>query len=147
MGYGDNEPPALRATPYAQTLMVPNHIDLLVLTFVSWDVIKLDWSVDGRGLPRVEFDAGSTSISFTLQDIVSGGFYTMSAQGCAKAVDGSTTYCSPTSRPINVTASTNTDSLRGFLDGSGLTVGNNFSVRSALRQAGRSGSWRTIMGV
>jgi len=144
MGYGDDEPPAIRADAFPATLFSQNHFQILILTFVAWDVIKLSWSIEDDLPGSREIDSGSTSTEFPLP-AKSGGTYTFTAQGCARAVDGSTNYCSPTSAPLRVTAAQNTNSLRQLLLRSNVVPGKGVRLRSYL-PAGPT-SLRTLLGL
>ena len=135
MGFGDNEPPALRADPFPATLQGPGGFKLLILTFVSWDVLKM--SVSGAGqMQHIQIDATGESTDFVFRPAKSGQVYSFVAKGCARALDGSTNHCSPKSEPLKVPAATNTNSLRRFLSMSG-------AAGTSLRTAGH-GSLRSL---
>jgi hypothetical protein len=119
MGYADEVPPSIRADAFPATLYVPNHFQILILTFVTWDVIKFTWSIQGGPKGGFEAEAGKEGAEFSFP-AQSGLTYSFTAQGCAKALDGSTNYCSPISRPLEVVAAQNTPSLKHFLQRSGI---------------------------
>jgi hypothetical protein len=147
MGFGDNEPPSVRADPFPATLTSGNHFKLLILTFVPWDVIKLDWSrEDGPG-GRLEFHSGRESTDFIFGPVKSGARYSFVATGCAKAIDGSTNFCSPPSDPISIVAATNTNKLRQFLQISGITTRGGISLRTVIASANSVVSLKSLMGL
>lgn len=147
MGFGDDIPPALRASAFAATLDSVNRFEILILTFVAWDVIKLSWSIRGDERGTIEFDSGKTSTDFTFKPVKSGAIYSFSAQGCAKALDGSTNFCSPTSRTIEALAATNTNSLRQFLQMSGVDLAHMVLFRPLVTPAGSEVSLRMLMQI
>jgi hypothetical protein len=141
MGFGDNEPPALRVDPFAATLRHPSGFKLLILTFVSWDVLKI--SVGHAGTEQhIQIDATGKSTEFEFKPTRSGTAYSFAAQGCARAIDGSTNFCSPMSKQLFVTAATNTNRLSQFLRLSGVPIA---SLRSAI--GGPLDSLRNLMGL
>jgi hypothetical protein len=141
MGFGDNEPPALRADPFPATLRHPSGFKLLILTFVSWDVLKI--SVGHAGdQQHIQIDATGKSTEFNFTPTRSEATYSFAAQGCARAIDGSTNFCSPISRQLFVTAATNTNRLSQFLRLSGVPI---TSLRSAI--GGPLESLRSLMGL
>jgi hypothetical protein len=146
MGFGDNEPPAIRADPFPATLRGPGGFNLLILTFVTWDVIKLSVVAEGEAARRIQFDAGKKSIDFSFQPVRSKAMYTFTAQGCDRALDGSTNFCSPVSRPLTAQAAENTNSLKQFLLVSGV-VDTNISLRRIVNADGSTISLRTLMGL
>lgn len=145
MGSGDNEPPAVRADAFPATLRGPGGFRVLVLTFVSWDVIKFTAS-RGNDPRHMQVDSGKISTEFLLQPVTSGALYTMTAQGCAKAIDGSTNFCSPVSSPLTAVAATNTNSLRVFLSLSGVQLRTDISLRAVITTRPFPGL-RSVMGL
>ena len=141
MGFGDNEPPALRADPFPATLQGPGGFKLLILTFISWDVLKISVSHAGQ-VQHIQIDASGESTDFVFRPAESGQLYSFVAEGCARALDGSTNRCSPESEPLQVLAATNTNSLKEFLTASGVPV---TSLRTAVR--GSLSSLRSLMGL
>jgi hypothetical protein len=142
MGFGDNEPPALRAHPFPATLQGLGGFRLLILTFVSWDVLKLSVSNAGQ-VQHIQIDATGESTDFVFRPTKSGHLYSFVAKGCARALDGSTDRCSPESEPLQALAATNTNSLRSFLTSSGVPVTS--SLRASVH--GLVPSLRTLMGL
>jgi hypothetical protein len=120
MGFGDNEPPAVRADPFPSTLGGPAGFRVLVLTFIAWDVIKFKASARDEPDRHLQVSTSSTVTEFVFHPVKSGAQYTFVAQGCAQAVDGSTTFCSPLSAPSVKTALVETGSVRLFLQRSGI---------------------------
>ena len=114
MGFGDTAPPALRADPFPATLQDPGGFKFLILTFVSWDVLKISVSHAGQ-MQHIQIDATGESTDFVFRPAKSGQLYSFVTEGCARALDGSTNRCSPASEPLFVTAATNTNGLRTFL--------------------------------
>lgn len=146
MTFGDDQPPSLRADPRPATLQRASHFQILILTFVTWDVIKLHISDDG-GSRTVEVTAGTTSIDTVFEPVASNRLYTFVARGCAKAIDGSTTYCSPDSAPLRVRSAANSTSLRGFLVASGIDIHIDQHLAPVLAGYGQHGGLRRIMGL
>jgi hypothetical protein len=147
MGFGDDEPPALRVDPFPATLSSANHFNILILTFVSWDVIKLDSSVNGGPVSRIQFNSGRLSTDFVFTPAISGATYRFWATGCARAIDGSTNHCSPASDPIDVLSATNTNSLTQFLQRSGVDLQSGVQLRGVLGVSGSEVSIRHVMGL
>lgn len=147
MGFGDNEPPAVRADPFPATLTSGNHFNILILTFVNWDVIKLDWSINGGQGGRKEIPSGMTSTDFVFSPVKSGITYSFSATGCNKAADGSTNFCSPSSNPIQVAVAVNTNSFKQFLQLSGINTHNEVSLRTIVTATQPQVSLRSLMGL
>jgi hypothetical protein len=141
MGFGDNEPPALRADPFPATLQGSGGFKLLILTFISWDVLKISVSHAGQ-VQHIQIDATGKSTDFVFRPANSGQLYSFVAKGCARALDGSTNRCSPESEPVQVLAATNTNSLKEFLIASGVSV---TSLRTAA--GGSLDSLRSLMGL
>jgi hypothetical protein len=141
MGFGDNEPPALRAEPFPATLGGPGGFKLLILTFISWDVLKISVSNAGQ-VQHIQIDATGESTDFLFRPVRSGQLYSFVARGCAKALDGSTNRCSPDSDPLTAQAATNTNSLKQFLVLSGAPV---TSLRTAVN--GSLNSLRKLMAL
>lgn len=141
MGFGDNEPPALRADPFPATLHRPGGFKLLILTFVPWDVLKISVSHAGQ-VQDIQIDATGESTDFVFRPVKSGQLYSFVAKGCARALDGSTNRCSPTSEPLSVTAATNTNNLREFFR---LSAAPPTSLRGAV--GGPLDSLRSLMGL
>jgi hypothetical protein len=144
-GYGDNEPPALRAEPFPATLAGPGGFRVLVLSFIRWDVIKLTVSVAGQPDAHRQFDSGRFSTDSVFQPSVSGALHRFVARGCSRALDGSTNFCSPPSSPVSRVAATNTNSVRDFLIASGVSFQGGVSLRAHLPEPGVS--LRTVMGL
>lgn len=149
MGYGDDIAPSIRADPYPATLSHANRFQMLFLTFVDWDVIKLRWTLEDGSLGYLEFDADPhDSTDYVFEPAISGAKYVFTAQGCDKSeVDGSTGYCSPISDPYYATAARNTNSLKGFLTASGVDLTGETSVGAILGDKVRPVSLRNLMGV
>lgn len=145
MGYGDNEPPAMRADAFPATLRGPSGFRILVLTFVDWDVIKFTASAVGEPNRHMEIESGTKSTDFVFQPTKSGVIYTLTSQGCAKAFDGSTGYCSPPSKPLRIFAAVNTHSLRQFLLLNGIGLHNETRLRAYVNTP--SISLRALMGL
>ena len=142
MGFGDTEPPAMRADPFPATLQSPGgSFNLLILTFVSWDVLKITITHSGE-VQHIQIDATGESTDFVYHPVKSGQLYSFVAKGCARAIDGSTNRCSPESEPLESRASVNTTSLRTFLILSGVDIS---SLRRVLPRS--AGSLRAIMGL
>jgi hypothetical protein len=142
VGFGDNEPPALRADPFPATLHSPGGgFKLLILTFVSWDVLKITVAHGGQE-QHIQIDATGKSTDFVFRPAKSGQLYSFVAKGCARALDGSTNRCSPQSEPLEVAAATNTHRLKAFLILSGVPVA---SLRAAAN--GSVDSLRGLMGL
>jgi hypothetical protein len=146
MGFGDNEPPALRADPFPATLAAPGGFHMLALTFVSWDVLKLSASVNGHVERSWQIDATGKSTDFDYAPARSGAGYAFVAQGCSRTLGGGTGHCSPTSSPLERTAAVNTNSMRAFLRRSGVNTSAKVSVRGVARGRPLS-SLRALMGV
>jgi hypothetical protein len=145
MGFGDDEPPAVRAEAFPATLAGPGGFHILVLTFVSFDVIK--FTASGGGAERhMEVESGKVSTDFIFQPVKSGAVYTLTAQGCAKAFDGSTSHCSPPSSLVTAVAANNTNSLRAFLKLSGIQIRGGVRLRSLIHTIPPSGL-RSVMCV
>jgi hypothetical protein len=133
MGYGDNEPPAIRADPIVGTLQNPSGFAMLFLTFVAWDVLKFSWIELGTGESgQLDLDSGRNSTDYLFSPVMSDGRYLFKAQGCNKAIDGSTDYCSPVSDPYHAIAPHSTNSLKQFLHNSGLTLNQPFNLLTLL---------------
>ncbi len=147
MGYGDNEPPDIRADPIPATLRHLNRFDMLFLTFVKWDIIKLSWSLENGPSERLEIDSGALSTDYLFQPAQSDGRYTFTAQGCNKAVDGSTSYCSPASKPHLAVAAHNTNSVKQFLKISGIDLQKDVALRELVQHGANEISLRTLMGL
>ncbi|QEL82602.1 hypothetical protein DN407_29330 (plasmid) [Bacillus sp. JAS24-2] len=145
MGYGIDEPPAIRADSFPATLSGPSGFRILILTFVAWDVIKFTASTTGEPDRKLEIGSGTTQTEFLFTPTKSGVTYTFTCQGCAKAFDGSTEFCSPVSRPITVVAAINTRSFRQFLKTSGVNLHNEVSLRALVTDS--LISLRTLMGL
>ncbi len=139
MGFGDNEPPSVRADPFPATLQGRGGFSLLILTFISWDVLKLSVSHAGQ-VQHVQIDATGESTDFVFRPAKSGQPYSFVAKGCARALDGSTNRCSPESAPLQVLSATNTTSLKAFLNLSGVPAA---SLRADV--GGPLGSLRDLM--
>jgi hypothetical protein len=141
MGYGDDEPPDVRADPFPATLRSPGGFQLKILTFVQWDHIKLFWSMEGD--PRqeeIEIDSGQTVTDYVFQPARSGARYVFSARGCSDSA-----YCSPISRPIERIAATNTNRLRAFLTLSGVRA--SAGLRGLVSGGSGEIHLRTLMGL
>lgn len=67
MGYGDNEPPAIRADAFPATLRCPSGFRILVLTFVAWDMIKFTASVEGGLGRKLEIESGTKTTEFVFR--------------------------------------------------------------------------------
>jgi hypothetical protein len=147
MGYGDNEPPAIRADPFPATLSHPNRFAMLFLTFVNWDVIKLSWSLENGPPGYLEIDSGTASTDYIFEPARSDGIYTFTAQGCSKAADGSTNYCSPVSQPYVKVAAHNTNSVKQFLKISAIDLREPVFLRTIIPDGGNEISLRTLMGL
>jgi hypothetical protein len=148
MGYGDDEPPSIRADPYAATLSHANQFKMLVLTFVDWDVIKLRWTVNGGSEQYREIDGGPHgSTDYIFEPAQSDGRYVFTAQGCARAGDGSTNYCSPVSDPLTAVAAHNTNSVKGFLKNSGVDVSGPLVLSNAVAPKKLTDGLRALMGL
>src|SRR5260370_5611643 len=145
MGFGDNEPPALRLDAFPATLSSANHFNIRMLTFIRWDVIKLDSSINGGPTRRIEIDSGRESTDFVFKPARSGQTYSFSAIGCAKAADGSTNHCSPPSPATIIRAAINTNSLKLFLRMSGVDVRGGVRLRDVLGVQGSKISIRQVM--
>lgn len=148
MGYGDDIAPAVRADPFPATLAHPNHVAMLFVAFTDWDVIKLRWTVgeDSSGYLEIPGGAhGSTDYSF--EPARPDAVYRFTAQGCNKAADGSTNYCSPVSDPYVVTAAHNTNSLRQFLTESGIDLSKGILLSNVLWSSPQVSSLRALMGI
>lgn len=143
MGYGDNEPPAIRADPLPATLDHANRFKMLILTFVKWDVIKLRWSLEGGSPGYLEIDGGPHGVTdYTFEPAQPSGRYTFTAQGCDRG-----DYCSPESEPYVAVAAKNTNSVRQFLQSSGIDLSKAVSLPSLLRSRGNRTSLRNVMGL
>jgi hypothetical protein len=121
MGFGDNEPPAIRADPFPAQLQGSAGFNLLILTFVSWDVFKIVVEHAGQE-QHIQIDATGERTECVFRPTKSAQRYSFAAQGCSKAMDGSTNFLLPYVRPPAATAATNIDSLREFLTLSGVPV-------------------------
>jgi hypothetical protein len=142
MGYGDDEPPAVRADPFPATLQSSSGFKILILTFVEWKYIKLFWSVDGGPLDDVQVLSGQKSTDYVFKPARSGARYAFSARGCSDDA-----YCSPTSRPIERTAAVNTHSLRTFLVLSGINIHPGVHLRALITHGSRQVRLRALLGV
>jgi len=147
MGYGDNEPPAIRADPFPTTLNELNGFRILILTFVPWDVIKFSASTSDGDERALEINSGKMQTEFILRLVRSSIKYKFTAQGCSKAVDGSTSYCSPRSEPLEVTAAENTNSVKQFLRISGINIEADINLSSILRNREFPISFRQLLGL
>lgn len=147
MGFGDNEPPAIRVDPLPATLHHSSRFAMLFLTFVKWDVIKLSWSLENGPSERLEIGSGALSTDYLFQPTQSDGRYTFIAQGCNKAVDGSTTYCSPVSQPYLAVAAHNTNSVKQFLKISGIDLQKDVALLALVQHSVNEISLRTLMGL
>lgn len=147
MGFGDNEPPAIRADPLAATLYHSSRFTMLFLTFVKWDVIKLSWSLENGSSGQLEIGSGALSTDYLFEPTQSDGRYTFIAQGCSKAIDGSTTYCSPASQPYLAVAAHNTNSVKQFLKISGVDLQKDVALRALVQHSANEISLRTLMGL
>lgn len=146
MGFGDNEPPAVRADPFPATLSTPGGFRLLFLTFVSWDVIK--YRITAGGIDQqIQIDATQNSTDAVYTPTRSNVTYCITAQGCSRTIGGGTGLCSPESQPLCVNSAVNTTSLRKFLRLSGVHTTTPVALRPLLRTAGRGYSLRTVMGL
>lgn len=121
MGFGDDEPPSMRADPFPATLRGPSGFKLLILTFVTFDVLKISVSHAGES-QHLQIDATGRSTDLIFSPVQSGLLYSFVAKGCARALDGSTGRCSPESPPLQARAAINTNSLRRFLTASGVSA-------------------------
>jgi hypothetical protein len=147
MGYGDNEPPDIRADPIPATLYHSNRFAMLFLTFVKWDIIKLSWSLENGPSERLEIESNAVSTDYLFQPAQSDGKYIFTAQGCNKAVDGSTSYCSPVSKPYLAVAAHNTNSVKQFLKISGIDMQKDVALRALVQHGANEISLRTLMGL
>jgi hypothetical protein len=147
MGFGDNEPPDIRADAMPATLYQSNRFAMLFLTFIKWDVIKLSWSLNNGAYKQLEITSGSLSTDYLFQPAQSNGKYIFVAQGCNKAFDGSTSYCSPVSRPYLAIAAHNTNSVKQFLKISGIDLRKEVSLRVLVQDSTNEISLRTLMGL
>lgn len=147
MGHGDNQPPAIRADPVPATLRHSNRFAMLFVTFVRWDIIKLSWSLENGPSGRLEIDSGALSTDYLFQPAQSDGRYTFSAKGCNKAVDGSTSYCSPASRPYLAVAAHNTNSVKQFLRVSGLDLKHDVALRALVQHSTSDISLIALLGL
>lgn len=147
MGFGDNEPPAIRADSLPATLYQSSHFAMLFLTFVKWDVIKLSWSLGNAPAEVIEIGSGTLSTDYLFQPTQSDGRYTFTAQGCNKAVDGSTSFCSPISNPYITVAAHNTNSVRQFLKISGIDLQKDVEIRAFVQRGANEISLETLMGL
>jgi hypothetical protein len=145
VGFGDNLPPAIRADGFPATLSGPSGFRILVLTFVAWDVIKFTASAKGEPERKLEIESGTFTREFDFRPTRSAVIYTFTAQGCAKAIDGSTRFCSPVSSPLSRVAPINTGSLRQFLQRSGVNLHADVRLRSLVSKP--SISLRSLMGL
>jgi hypothetical protein len=140
MGYGDNWPPELRADPFPPSLRSAGGFRLLILTFISWDVIKLTVTAPGVSIYQ-ELSSHAESNDFVFEPAWSGLPYTFVAQGCAKAIDGSTGYCSPLSTPLTVEAA-------GAANWKSFLLSNGLAPETSLRGAAAwSVSLRALLGL
>jgi hypothetical protein len=144
-GYGDQQPPGIRADAVPASLQSPSGFAMLFLTFVAWDVLKLWWSVAGGAPGYAEIDSGTMSTDYFFRSSPSGGNYTFTAQGCSRALDGSTNYCSPSSGPYHASCAPNTGSLREFLQLSSIDSYSEVNIRSLLGSGDIEISLRTVM--
>ncbi|MEH2001663.1 MAG: hypothetical protein V7L00_23465 [Nostoc sp.] len=145
MGFGDNESPAIRADFLPATLYHSSRFAMLFLTFVKWDVIKLSWSLENSPSEGLEIGSGALSTDYLFQPTQSDGRYTFTAQGCNKAVDGSTSFCSPVSKPYLAVAAHNTNSVKQFLKISGIDLQKDVSLRALIQHSANEISLRTLM--
>src|SRR5207249_3251413 len=83
-------------------------------------VLKLDcYRPDGEYEYR-EIDSGRVSTDYFFETRGLTGMYEFVVQGCAKALDGSTNYCSPESPRVSAVAPDSFRSLKSFLMRNGL---------------------------
>jgi|GEM_PF-7062536 len=147
MGFGDNEPPAIRADPLPATLYHSSHLTMLFLTFVKWDVVKLSWSLENGPSGQLEIGSGALSTDYLFQPTQSDGRYTFTAQGCNQAVDGSTSFCSPVSEPYLAVATHNTNSVKQFLKTSGIDLQKDVALRALVQHNANEIGLKTLMGL
>ena len=131
MGYGDNEPPAIRADRIVPNLYHPGGFQMLFLTFVNWDVIQLSWTTGSGAHDSTEIDSGRASTDYLFTPTISGESYHFVARGCAKTVGGGTGHCSP-DESHDVIASENTNSVGQFLERSGIVPSPPLSLHTLL---------------
>ncbi len=147
MGFGDNESPAIRADSLPATLHHSSRFAMLFLTFVKWDVIKLSWSLENSPSEGLEIGSGALSTDYLFQPTQSDGRYTFTAQGCNKAIDGSTSFCSPISKPYLAVTAHNTNSVKQFLKISGIDLQKDIALRALVQHSTNEISLRTLMGL
>ncbi|MFB8274813.1 hypothetical protein [Nocardia colli] len=136
----------MRMDPFPATLSGPGGFRLLFLTFVSWDVIK--YRITGGGIDQnVEVEATQKSTDAVYTPTRSNVRYRITAKGCAGAIGGGTSYCSPESRPLEMSSAVNTTSLRTFLRLSAIDTRQSVGLRALLRTAGRGQRLRAVMGL
>src|SRR5262245_43782391 len=146
MGFGDNEPPAIRAEPFPATLASRGGFGILVLTFVAWDVIKFSATASDGVTRTIEVDSGRLSTDFTYGPTSSNVDFRLTAQGCARALDGSTGFCSPPAT-ITVRSAENTNRLTLFLRASGIPLPGRVAIGSLLSEEAFPLRLRAIMGL
>jgi hypothetical protein len=140
MGFGDNEPPAVRLKALPATLGIPNHIHILWITFVTWHFVHVRFSADGNsvvqvrlGEDQVQVHSGGLVGEWDLQSTIPGSHYSISMQACRQGGFGAfPAVCGPWSEPIEVRAVENMSSTSSFLVASGINMNQPVSI-AALR--------------
>lgn len=152
MGFGDNEPPAVRLDALPATLTSPNRIHIMWITFVGWDFVHVRWAVDGSpetqirlGSDQVAVGSGGLEGEWDLQPTIPRGHYGISVQACRQGAFGVfPASCGPWSDRIEVRGAQNSSSIRAFLVASGIDMSRSVSVRG-LRQGASSISLRALL--
>lgn len=143
---GVDMPPAVRADAYPTTLHSQNGFNILILTFINWDIIKFRWSIEGDISGYFEIDSGQIKTEFIFQPVKPNTFYSFTTQGCAKSIDGSTNYCSPP-ETIVIKSAYNPTGLKKFLFKNGVQLfTDNLSIRKSINETIFDISLRTLMG-
>jgi hypothetical protein len=140
MGYGEDQPPAIRADSVPNTLQHPAGFQMLFLTFIAWDYIRLSWSADDGSSGTRTISSGRTSTDYFFEPVVSSAIYTFVAQGCY-----TNDYCSPASPKLSAKAPHLLFSFRTFLKISGVNLQNDVSLVALVNNGGAQISLRDVM--
>jgi hypothetical protein len=135
MGFGDNEPPAVRLKAISATLGFPNHIHITWITFVTWNFVHVRFAADGNpvtqvrlGEDQVQIHPGGLVGEWDLQSIPE-SHYEISVQACRQGGFGRfEARCGPWSNPIQIQTAKNMSSVRSFLTASGINVSQTISI-------------------
>jgi len=126
MGFGDTEPPALRADPFPARLHSRNRIHIMIVDLYRWDTYYLFWTFNGGPDNTTRILDPAAADGTVEHDFypVAAGHYTFQVQGCPVPATGPLPpddgHCSPRSDVVAVDVAVNQTSVRRFLQANGI---------------------------